>query len=587
MQALQTMFFAIMTLLPYVLVGQVMARSLAAGGQPVGPLTYITAGAGAWLLWFYGLVGLGQLPVNLGLYVFWGVVITASVVWHRHLFSRQQEHVWTGFLLGGVLLLPLWPGLANQDLFQALDVGFTLKSLVQVLAFNQVPTGAEVFAQGAQQLAHMPAGWAWLLPGQILAGQVLEATGPVLNGMLLLAIAGAMAAGAGVQTRWSNLLLVVAGSLVGMVLLNPFFSAQLVTSALPDLLLAGGLLVLALPLMLPRPLPRGVALLPLALTAALVATVHPDTWPLLFALAVLWGIRDVTVEKPTQLMLKIFGWGVLVGTPLTAVFLWQAFAGYAAGPEYPAPHLLAFGGQRIGAFGLALGAWGVLLWRLARSGRWGGPRLFYLSQSAWLVAATLALIGALYGEDPWRVLVWLQCIMLLPYWRWAMILYQRSFLRSVAFRAPWVAGGSLALASMGVLYSTENRWWLTVPPAVRHVQQVGEALPRHRLAGETIAVLEAHPGPRANLDRALGYAVVIKGADLSFRAADRSRAAFHYALRRDGVDYLWIHSPQDAVRDMFRRPLDADKSYLFEVMARRFSLVEIYPHLNYVGSGWR
>lgn len=574
-------------MLPYVLLGQVMVRFLAAAGQPVGPLTYVTAGAGGWLLWFYGLAAFGQLPVDITLYGFLSVVVLGVVVWGHRPQSGREEHVWTSTLLGGLLLLPLWGILVKLEVFQALDVGFVLKSLTQVLALNRLPPGADLSAYGAQQVAFMPAAWVWLVPGQVLAGQVLQAMGPVLNGLLLLGIAGMMAAGAGVQTRWSNLPLVTAGSLLGVSLLNPFFFTGLVASAMPDILLAGAMLVLALPLMLPRPLPHGLAVLPLAFTAALVAGIHPATWPLLYGLGALWLVREVTVEQKTHWWLRISGWSVLVGVPLVSVLMWQT---YAAGEffelTYPVPQTLSFGGQRMMALGVSLGVWGVVIWRLMQSGRWGGPRLFYLSQGPWLVAATLLLVGTIYGENPWRMLVWLQFVVLLPYWRWGQARYQRSALKALAFRAPWALGGSLCLIFMGLLYSTASWWEQPVPPAVRHGQQVGLALAPQALAGKTIAVLEQHPGPRANLDRALGYQVAVIAADPLFRAADRSRAAFYHALRSQGADYLWIHSPRDAVRDMFRRPLRAERSYLFELSEKRFRLVETFPHFNYTGSGW-
>ncbi|MDD9912269.1 MAG: hypothetical protein OXR68_03175 [Alphaproteobacteria bacterium] len=574
----------------YILLGRLVAAHAAPRQAFLTPLASLTTGIGIWLFWFVGLAGALGTSLDTTFYLFIGASFLLLLGMFQTFKSFQGvEHFWSKLITSMLLVYPLWSILALDAPQLPQELAETAKNLALINHFQHLPNQAETLSYNIAGLSENPALWATVLPITLLTQTFVPGIFAVLNLIVFLAATGSLVQASGMQIRWSNLPLITAGSLFGITLFNPFFTPEIITAALPDVLIAASLLMLTVPLIRPTPLPVGFAVLPSAFTAVAAALLSQKIWPILIILAAFWAARTLLIEKKKISISHLFGWVSLGALPTLAVLLWREYA-LRVGISVPATTLVELTPwmPTVAAAVASLTILGAIWYNIGGLSRTSLEQTWY-QYGSWVIAATCAAF--IWPEEEIffsRYLIWLQFIILLPFWQLWVSYYQKSALQKIAFKSPWGIGGVLMLAVIGLAYNSLPLWKPTNPLALTHIQKVGEDVTRQGWVqpNEPLAVLSNHPAIVAGMAYTLREKTIVQPAAQIFQQSAGKRTAFHHKLREQGSIYLWINSPTPEVIQMFQRNLKSNHSYLFKITPSSFRLLKAYPHINYSGHGW-
>ncbi len=591
LQVAQVLMCTLTVAIVYVLVGRLVIAHVVPRDIFFTPVASLITGMGVWFMWFVFVGAFLGTSVNVFIYLFSSVVFFMVMGMFKTFRSfREGEHFWTTFVLGLILFIPLWYVVANDVPNNVAELGSIMKNFVQVSAMGKIPAAENVDYYGMQEsLAALPSFWPIILPTFVLANGALSGVAAMFNLILIVGAAGALIQASGLQVRWSNLPLITAGSLLGVTFCNPFFSPAFVMTAYPDLSIAIGMLIVVVPVLSKSSIPVGLAVLPAAMAAMVVALQSNLMWPFLAAVLGLWVLRSLIIEDGRIRVQHMFGWVLLATLPTLMVLLWRQVYSVeeisAMVPLYEGSMRFTFAGSAC-AFIL-----GLFVWKLMHLKEERGIRAFWYRNGSLFVAAMFIAAASVFfvGNDLWRILGMLQFVLLLPLWKVWIHWYYNSSFREQAYRAPWAMGSILILFFIGLLMTTKVMWYTPQKLVQQHVEQVvKQNLEQEWLSsGKSLGVVAVHSGPAAAISYAMAGEVNTQDVTMAFIQAKGDRAIFHADLVANNISFLWLHSSNSLANAMFQRKLREDHSYLFEVTEHSFGLVKSFPHLAYTGSGWK
>lgn len=547
------------------------------------------SGLGAYTLWwllFVPMLG-ANTSISAGLFALCTLAMSGAMfrTWGR----ARDEHFATLAMLQAVIAAPLvW------SLLGGVNVGehdwLILQQLNQFKQFDVWPT-AEQFVRYGFPAPDMPLGWlAALNP---LAWSDTFHAAPVLNVMFIIMAVGGVAVASGITVRWSNVLLVAAGTLPAAAWLNPQLPMLGLAQATPELAVSMALLAAALPLMSGYALPTGIGALPPALALAWLATLSPLGLVWAGGIVVLWLVRGVVEHGPDGK--NIFALSLLSSLPVMAWLLEQkalAPLGYGQLAALHNPGVLlntlpqAFIAPPPMVQQMLLLAWvtAILLGLFSLVSRWqqvGGIRGI-LTISAWLsVPAFLAglalIVVALAGrpEVIWPTLASLQWVLLVPVWRWWMVWYSGSSMRVRFFHSPWMYGGILAVAGMLVMQAAQPFAFQGIAPLASHALAVGATIQEKNLVKFTEPVAVVGGGAAAT--GALSYALAGRAPVAEVQGEWDSLADLHRQLRGKGFNYIWLAQPPEAQANRFGLNANMPETFLFRLQGDGLVLTATFP----------
>lgn len=268
------------------------------GTQPVAFPVCVLAGMGAWVVWWLGFVVAAGGDTFIAAMVF-TVVVTLGVSGGAHLHwarLRAPENHGVMFIFLSLLLLSPLVGVAlARSPDTAADWHFLaalgpwhvhLKDPVSVWAAAGIPALAE------------PRGWSVvLLAPHVMLGWLSAVPAQVFGFLLVPFMATTLVSIAGVTVRWSNLLLVVACSV--LVAMLAAFAVDITGPAnvVPALLVPLTLLV-ALSGFFRVPALAGWEAFPYALTGVFAATLHPWAAAVMAVSAGVWMVLQIVRKQP-------------------------------------------------------------------------------------------------------------------------------------------------------------------------------------------------------------------------------------------------------------------------------------------------
>ena len=555
-------------------------RMVASGQQLQMPLPAVIAGMGLWLVAAMVLAGLNQMGFRLSWFVFLAVMFVGVLVSQRYVRDLlQNEHFWTALVLGLVTIAPLMWWQSADVVQNQTELRTVFPVLQQWLATNHM---SPLLHDANLSLGLSSIGYVLItLPLFFFELEVTPAAATMLNYVVLVLAAGGIAQAASMQVKWSNWPWVVAGSIAGVTVLNPFFSLDLLNQATPTWLASAALLAAVLPLFQHQQLPRGWQFLPAALAGVVVANCVSASWPLLVLVGLIWLTRLLLCERNSAN--SWLAW--LSYSSVTAVswglgqLLVQQNQLDASLPNFAALSLTDF------AFNQPLGVvWMLIVWlwalRLLLQLR-VQPKLWFSNQATVILPAVLsaaAVALSAFGLLPAQLIILLQLILLVPLWRLLQKFYRGSALQKAAFSKPWSLGFGLIILLLAGQWLLKDNLQSIPSPAIEHVRLVGQGL----RFGEPSRIAVIDPAGYAPLLNEM-VAPIHKVGDftpLLAQIGDRS-GVLHAILHQQGYTHLWIHAPGEAAQNLLDNRLSPNQSYLFEVRPHDLRLVTQWPHLNY------
>lgn len=568
--------YTLITVVLWVLAGRVATS----GSQVQTPLMAVMAGMGLWLVAALAFAGLNGMGLRTSWFIFLALMFVGILLSRRYVHDLiKNEHFWTTLVLGLVTVAPIiwWQ---SADIVQnQTELRTVFPVLQQWLATNQI---GPLLHDPNLNLGTHSIGYALItLPLFFFDLEITPAAITVLNYVLLVLVAGGIAQAASMQVKWSNWPWVVAGSMAGVTILNPFFSLDLLNQASPVWLASIALFAAVAPLFWHQQLPRGWQFLPAALAAIVVLNCAAASWPLVAVVGLIWLVRALLNERTNPdswlawvsfVLISAMGWGV-------GQLLVQQNSLAESMPHFAALTLIDF------VFSQPIGVlWMLVVWLWALRLIWqfkGKPNVWLTNQATVILPAVLSVAAVVLCALhllPVQMLILLQFTLLVPLWRLFQKFYRGSALQKLAFGRPWSLGfGLIAILLVGQWLLKDNLQAIPTP-ATEHVRLVGQGL----RFGE--------PSRIAVIDQA-GYAPLLnemvapihKVGDftpLLKQIGDRS-GVLHAILHQQGYTHLWIHAPNDEVQDLLDKRLSPNQSYLFEVRPNDLRLTAQWPHLNY------
>lgn len=535
--------------------------------------TFLT-GSGLWLI----VLLFGSIAYHVPLqFLWWGFFILSVLCFLTVLRTGRKggvyEHYQSQVVMGVLALLPAF-------IFVAIDT-----PLLDVEFVRELPFAAQ-FLEGS----FAPHAWVGAWPIFItasLTGFEWVQSAPAVFYLILFSLAStAMLRLLDVKIRWSNLPLVVSGVLISLSLMNPMLELDLALSSLPDMMLAFLLLAAFSPMMMPKQLPIGYQVLPQALILSLLVCVHEVGIFWVGLLWILWFSRLFTQEKGYHVY-GLFSAVLLVCLPLITFYVW----GTEVALEWPWAQIkeVNFSSLNISVLveqayfaGLSLLICVLSLLLLFvekdKQAKWVEAHTLFIAVMAFVMTCVLFV----YGFD--IRFSHTQFLMILPIWRFVMSWYNQSALKHAAYKNPWSIGLFILLLFWGAQAFFKPYLVQTYTPEMQHVAHLAEKFRLDPgLKDMHLAVLGAeNPSPVVPF---LTYELEGKVRDRTalFAALDGDLDAYVKALRAEGDTHVWIHIPDDLMREKISSQLRSDHSYLFELQPGRLTLVRsgAFPHLNY------
>ncbi len=579
----------------FILVGRLIVSHTTVRMMFQSPAMCLTTGLGMWYMWFLLLAVVAGAGVHIVWWLFISVFLLLSLFMFKLFKSAPlvTEHFWTMFIFGLVLLFPalLWLG---QDAPQFTgEFSESFKSLGQIIHLGAMPHFKQVIQFAVDTLQSPLSALLITLPVHILLDGFLLSSFTVMNVILMILASGALLMSTGVHVKWTNLPLCTAGAFIGVTALNPFFQFSVLTAVMPDYVIALTLLLAFFPLLSPKPLPVGIAVLPIALTLTALVGAHSFAWVLVLFVIVVWILRHImTFNRGASW--DIFGLTLLVCLPLLAHLMWKFYLINSGIKPLLNWHFeglplaeVSFAQQIVAAVFVVL----VILngiWKMLHVRHYGGVRMLVLSQGWSLWPAALAIYMLIVyvnfaSVEPmngiFRVFGWLQFVMLVPLWHGWFIFYKKSQWQKIAYKSPWVLGTMLCAVIVAGLFMIKPLFLTPATPVVTHVMSVSKQIKQEKLVQfqQPVAVFDTVANSQNILSFGLHSYAPVGEAPYVFK----DRVDFYRQLRKNKFKYVWIHIPTKEVNALFEQNLKENYSYLFEITSNSFKLIKMFPHLSY------
>lgn len=605
----------------YMAVGRMVFTHTSVKPLYATPLNCFVLGVAVWFVWF--LLFHGLLGVSLGVvwYTFLASALALSIVLTRILNAEHENPLFWPKVAAGVLLaLPAFWALRGDGPMLWAELGHILKNTYHMLEFAGLPPAGKAADMGVTGPLSQLGVPLLSLPVMVMAERFLPAV-PVLFGLVIYVLAGAeLVRQCHVHVRLQNLVAFSVVGLVAITLLNPFFVQSLVLSAYPDVLMAGLLFVLALPLMDRHPLPSGLGLLPYGFLLALLPGLTPlgPVLVLFFVLAYLvLLVRDGGLQAaPARSLLGL----ALMGLLPALVYLGLATAAHRVGYPFWAGDV--FTGLVASPAGMVAGLNGLLTAALAHPSiglvillllfmaalrslrmRFGESLDGIFAQKRQVMVPVVLLLvyviwfGGMYlagfparevpfTQGAFHYLLHLQFVLLLPLWVWVHNAYRTL----VPPQSDAVSGGAsfiMALVFLVFLAVNSNAIRQAPFPALAHTLKAAEAMradDQYVKWAARVAVLDgaATKGYYASaLAYGLKHHAYVRPVLQPFADAAGRFDAFHDALLAEKYDYLWVHAVTPDIALVMGDNLRADTSYLFQVTPEGLMPVRSYSHAGY------
>ncbi len=597
-------FLTLLVLLLYTLVGRLVTAHAGDRAHSTTPFISLLAGLGLWSLFWLFLGGFVGASYNLVFLLFVGGGLALVLGMFRVFYiDAEAEHYFTQPFMGLLILLPLLLWASSSLPHLPSDTTLTLKHGLALLTNNGF-TNLHNLGQFAEAPNSTPLGHIWALtPLAIVLPSLPHAIWPIAQVVLLVITAGALLQAGGLKLKWSNLPLLTGAALLGVLALNPFFSVELLFSSSPHLWVAAAVLALALPVIDPHPLPRGLATLPSALVACWLTVLHPAGLFLAGIILAWWLVRLVLESANTLRLKDIFGLSLLVCLPLITWLLWRITLSNT-GVEPLWPTWVWFSTTTTSAAGqliyllldrpLASALTITILANAARQLIAHGPIAFFTRMTPQTLPAALVVVYLFgiasqlgsggTGKDLELGLIHLQFVLLLPLWQLTRTLWRHFGFEQQGFRHPWLIGVALLALVIGHVWLQRGHWPLPPTAEQIHVQKVGTVLRRQLPGGQAVAVLD-QPQSHGQAAHILRYHLVAHTpvVDISpvWHSTTPTRGGLHQALRESKLKYLWLHAPDAQQQRLLNSSLQPNRSYLFEVTEQGLHLQTTYPHPAY------
>lgn len=576
------------------------------------PLACFFGGLGVWYLWVLLLGGILGASLPIVWYTFLASVIGLTLVLTKVL-NLEEEHAffWPQVALGCLLLLPAFGYLTTDGPVLWAELSQYLKNTDHMLRLGHIVNAAK-----AQEMdifnptAHL-ASQIVNLPVMLMMNAFKPAVATLFNCVVLVLAAAELARMCRVHVGWHNVVFVAAISLFGVTIFNPFFQEALVFSAYPDILMAGVLFALFVPLIRGQDLPQGISTIPYGLLGV-YAIACSNTGA---GLMVIWFILFVLRDTVSRLRLKqgfglnvLLGWGVLGLLPTLGSYLGSyetlnlGFPLQEATGHTPWLKLVALQTAEM------LGTWPIITilligfpllaaYTLVRKGFYNSLTTdSHLFIPGLVMFTYIVVAGGLYltgfdgdhkpfGEGFIHYALHLQFLVLLPLWRLAYDVLRATFPstnKGVSGTLSLVA----ALMFVGVTVTNAERLKFEPAAPLDHTLRVAEALKADNVVGwrEKVAVVDG-ADTRGYYAVALGYGLrhyaQVRPALQELADAQGSFDKFHDSLIAGGYDYLWVHTVTPDIAAVLGNQLRLDYSYLYKVTPTGLNPLKSYAHGAY------
>lgn len=593
MDAFLGLVICLSVLLFYFFAGRIIAtHTLFGRNYASAGLHNIFTALGVW--YFIALIAtVFEIQLN---YAWWGFVSIIVVLYFYLLSSSNdklpQEHTLTSPLSILLFLAPTFYFVINDVPTQIQELIGYMRNAQYTASNLTAVTVADSKAYALQNITDPPAALFSLLPVYIFKTSFFASSFTIFNALLLAFVADTMTKLTNLKISWSNLTLVSAGSIFALTVLNPYFSLESLTSAMPNFIFSAGLLTAIIPLCREKQLPIGLSAIPAALVLSVLVGIHEMGAYAVGFILCLWLVR--TLFEEFKLIDLLFSLTILVALPVLSWHLWAFHAQniefeqistyfnsadvvYIAKNTLSPLQLLAFTAVLI-----------LLLIEVISIRKYADFKALFI-RNGWLTIPTIficaySFVSILLNENSF--VTHIQFIAVVPFWYIATSWYKNSKWCKFAYESPWVLALSLAVVFMSLQSIASGTLTQRLSDPAQHTLNVSKLLQKNILIEQDdIAVLESthknnlytsfmrygltnHKGKVVNVNKTLTRS----SYDIDI---------FRQKLRDNNFDYLWIHSPTTDDKKWLGRFLKSDKSYLFKVTNNKLRLIRVYPHPSY------
>lgn len=580
------------------------------------PLACFFTGLGVWYVWV--LVLHGFLGAGLGIvwYTFLVSVLALTLVLSQILkFEKENAFFWPKVAVGVLLMLPALGYLTGDGPVLWAELSELLKNTDHLLRLGGIANADRALELDIFNPAAHLASQIVSLPVMLMLGSFTPAVATLFNGVVLVLGAAELARLCKTNVTWHNVVFVSAITLFGVTMFNPFFIEILVFSAYPDVLVAGVMLAMFVPLLREADLPKGISTLPYGFLAAYaVGCSSLGVW-LVAVWVLLYILRDILARKRFKqgLSADVFlGWGVLALLPALAAIMaeYQTLSlGFGAGFDISGaaaniPFLKTVAVQAI----ILFSSWPILALLLIFFPVWGGYILLKKGAAtalidhgsivvpSVLIVGYVAVAGGAYlsqfevgklpfGEGFIHYALHLQFLILLPLWRLVYDVLKATFptqQNGVSGALSLVA----ALMFVGVTITNSGRLRFEPPAPLDHTLRVAQALKADKIVGwrDKVAVLDSAE-TRGYYAVALSYGLRhhahVRPVLQELADAQGQFDGFHDALIAGNYDFLWVHTVTPDIAAVLGDNLRADTSYLYHVTSTGLTPLKSYVHGAY------
>lgn len=576
------------------------------------PLACFFAGLGIWYIWVLVLHGLFGANLAIVWYTFLASTIALGLVLTK-ILKLEEEHAffWPQVGIAVALLLPALGYLTADGPVLWAELSELLKNTDHMLRLGGVADAAKAIELDIFNPAAHLASQIVSLPVMLMMGGFKPAVAILFNCVVLVLAAAELARLCHVHVRWHNVVFVAALTLFGVTLFNPFFVEPLVFSAYPDILTAGALFALFVPLMRNQDLPQGMSCIPYGLIGLYAVGCSSLSMGLLALFAGLYIARDVLARRrfAQGYGVEVFmGWAILILMPLFGVLMldYQTLSlGFGEDATATGTSLVKMIALQTTTM---LADWPIITMLMMGFPLWGGfqmvkrgPATALVEEGGIVVPSLLALgyvivAGGIYlaqfnglmipfGEGFIHYALHLQFLILLPLWR----LIYGTLRATFPSQQNGVSGAlSLVTALMFVGVTVTNSERLTFEPdaPLDHTLRVAEALKAEKIVGwrDKIGVLDGTE-TRGYYAVALSYGLRhhshVRPVLQELANAEGQFDKFHDALIAGSYDFLWVHTVTPDIAAVLGNQLRPDYSYLYQVTPAGLTPLKSYAHSSY------